>query len=131
MMNYDIDVRAYSSKKIREFRLERKWTQKELGDKLNVAHNTVSGWEKGSSEPEQDQLFKMAWLFGVSINDLFPPTTKRQALSDEEQELVEGFQSLDLIDKGRLLERLQTLREQKKYTAQAEKEKMAETASAS
>ena len=124
MIKSDINVCAYTGSKIRYYRKEKKWTQKELGDKLGVKDNTISGWEHGKSEPLQNQLFIMAQLFGVSINDLFPPTTNSQTLNIEEQSLIEGYRSLELIDRGRLLERLQTLKEQDKYTAKAEKEKI-------
>ena len=49
-------------------------TQKELGEKIGVKHNTVSGYENGTNEPEQDILFKIADALDVSINDLFPET---------------------------------------------------------
>ncbi|MGO4927372.1 helix-turn-helix domain-containing protein [Fundicoccus sp. Sow4_F4] len=41
-----------------------------------MAHNTISFYESGTNEPEQDMLFKLAKAFEISINDLFPPTKK-------------------------------------------------------
>ncbi|MBQ8920232.1 MAG: helix-turn-helix transcriptional regulator [Acidaminococcaceae bacterium] len=95
MKKYDVNVRAYSSKKIREYRKLMGWTQKDLGDRLGVKFNTVSGWENGVSEPLQDQLFMMASLFGISINDLFPPTVISNHLLDIEKDLLTDFRKLN------------------------------------
>ncbi|BEU88715.1 hypothetical protein TAMA11512_21790 [Selenomonas sp. TAMA-11512] len=69
-----MDVRSYTANKIKEYRKLQKMTQKELGEKIGVKHNTVSGYENGTNEPEQDILFKIAAALDVSINDLFPET---------------------------------------------------------
>ncbi len=50
----------------------RNMTQKELGLKIGVKHNTISSYEAGTNEPEQNTLFAIADALGVSINDLFP-----------------------------------------------------------
>lgn len=49
-------------------------TQKELGEKIGVKHNTISSYESGKNEPEQDMLFKIAAALDISINELFPQT---------------------------------------------------------
>ena len=69
-----MDVRSYTENKIKEYRKLKRMTQKELGAKIGVKHNTVSGYENGTNEPEQDILFKIAAALDVSINDLFPET---------------------------------------------------------
>ena len=58
--------------RIKQFRKQRKLTQKELGEKIGVKHNTISSYEKGTNEPEQDIMFRLADVLGVSINDFFP-----------------------------------------------------------
>src|SRR5690606_21991032 len=58
-------------------------TQKELGLKVGVKHNTISAYENGTNEPEQNTLFAIADVLGVSINDLFPsPTNMEPAAPD-------------------------------------------------
>lgn len=49
-----MDIKKYTSAKIREYRKLNGLTQKELGDKIGVKHNTISGYENGTNEPEQD-----------------------------------------------------------------------------
>ena len=67
--------------KIREFRKKKNLTQKELGEKIGVKHNTISGYEVGSSAPEQDTLFKLAYVLDVSIDDFFPPRRSEESLN--------------------------------------------------
>ena len=74
-----MDVRSYTANKIKEYRKLKRMTQKELGAKIGVKHNTVSGYENGTNEPEQDILFKIAAALDVSINDLFPETRSNAA----------------------------------------------------
>ena len=69
-----MDVRKYTANKIKEYRKLNRMTQKELGEKIGVKHNTISGYENGTSEPEQDLLFKIAAALNININDLFPQT---------------------------------------------------------
>ncbi len=90
-----MDIKIYVSNKIREYRKLRGLTQKELGDKIGVKHNTVSGYESATSEAEQDILFKIANALEISINDLFPPTTSAISLSKAETEHIKKYRALD------------------------------------
>ena len=69
-----INVYSYVAQKIKYYRKLKRITQKELGEKIGVKHNTISSYENGINQPEQDLLFKIADALDVSINDLFPPT---------------------------------------------------------
>lgn len=69
-----INVSSYVAQKIKYYRKLKRITQKELGEKIGVKHNTISSYENGINQPEQDLLFKIADALDVSINDLFPPT---------------------------------------------------------
>jgi transcriptional regulator with XRE-family HTH domain len=68
------NIKLYIASQIKKYRKLAGLTQKELGEKIGVKHNTISSYESGTNEPEQDMLFKIANALGVSINDLFPPT---------------------------------------------------------
>lgn len=69
------DVAKYVGNQIRKYRRLRKMTQKELGFKIGVKHNTISSYESGTNEPESNILFAIADVLGISINDLFPSPT--------------------------------------------------------
>lgn len=66
------DVTKFVGKKVKEYRKTRKMTQKELGLKIGVKHNTVSSYENGTNEPDLQSIFAIAKVLDVDINDLFP-----------------------------------------------------------
>ena len=66
------DISTYFGTKLKKLRKEKRLTQKQLGEMIGVAHNTISSYESGTNEPEQDILFKLADILQVSINDFFP-----------------------------------------------------------
>lgn len=56
--------------RLKELRQEKKLTQKELADKINVSKITVLRWENGESQIKPDKAQKLADFFGVSIAQL-------------------------------------------------------------
>ena len=45
-------------------------SQKELGKKLNISHYTISSYEKGRSEPNDEIKIRIAQYFNVSLDYL-------------------------------------------------------------
>jgi len=82
-MKFEHNVSKYVGAQIRKFRKAKGMTQKELGFRIGVKHNTISGYENGSNEPDQSILFAIADVLGVSINDLFPPITNVESVDPE------------------------------------------------
>lgn len=78
----DTDIKGYVASRIKYYRKTMGLTQKELGEKIGVKHNTVSSYESGKNEPEQNMLFKIASALGISVNDLFPPTERPDRVLD-------------------------------------------------
>lgn len=78
-------IKGYVASRIKHYRKAVGLTQKELGDKIGVKHNTISSYEGGKNEPEQNMLFKIASALGISVNDLFPPTDVPVNSSDAAQ----------------------------------------------
>ena len=66
------DVSKHVGQQIKRYRKLKKMTQKQLGEKIGVKHNTVSSYENGTNEPDQEMIFAIADALEVSINDLFP-----------------------------------------------------------
>ena len=54
--------------KIKELREERKLTQEQVADALDVSFQAVSSWERNEYRPDIDKLIKLAELFDVSIS---------------------------------------------------------------
>lgn len=90
-------INKYVGKKIKEFRNKKKMSQTEVGKVLGVKQNTITGYEKGDWEVSYDNLFKLADLFDVSIDDFFPPTrTTYKPL--HESTLITDDDSLNELD---------------------------------
>ena len=60
--------------KLKELRLERNISQKELGDFLNMSKMAISHWESGHSEPSIAQLIILSNYFDVSVDYLIGKT---------------------------------------------------------
>lgn len=58
-----------------ELRKEHKWTQVELGEKLNYTDKTISKWERGESTPDAESLYLMSEIFDVPIEYFFKEQT--------------------------------------------------------
>ena len=56
--------------KIYRLRTEKKFSQGDLADALEVSRQSVSKWETGASVPELDKLVKLSELFGVTLDEL-------------------------------------------------------------
>lgn len=54
-------------------RAERGWTQSDLAAQLDVSRQTVISIEKGKYDPSLPLAFKIAELFGTSIEEIFDP----------------------------------------------------------
>jgi len=68
------NISTFVGARIREYRKRSRLTQKELGEKVGVKHNTISSYENGTNEAEQEILFSIAEVLNVSVNDFFPST---------------------------------------------------------
>jgi repressor LexA len=56
---------------IKHLRAKKNISQKELADKLNVSRSTISMWETGASQPDNENILKMAEIFNVSVDVIF------------------------------------------------------------
>lgn len=56
--------------RIRELRAEKGVYQKDLAKLLNLANQTISGYETGRSEPSIEALIQMADYFQCSVDEL-------------------------------------------------------------
>ena len=56
---------------LRVLRAERQWSQGDLAERLGVSRQTVNALETGKYDPSLPLAFKIARLFGRSIEDVF------------------------------------------------------------
>ncbi|MEZ5893294.1 MAG: helix-turn-helix transcriptional regulator [Parvularculaceae bacterium] len=59
--------------RLKELRAERGWSQGDLAEKLDVSRQTVNSLERGKYDPSLPLAFKIAGLFGLSIEEIFTP----------------------------------------------------------
>ena len=57
--------------RLRELRAERNWSQVELGVRAGVSRQAIIAIETGKFDPSLPLAFKLARLFGLSIEDVF------------------------------------------------------------
>lgn len=67
-----MDLKRYIGDKIKDFRLNRGMSQEQLAEELNTTKQTISRYEKGYRQANQDILFQLSDVFNVSIDDFFP-----------------------------------------------------------
>jgi putative transcriptional regulator len=58
---------------VRELRGEQSWSQADLAERLEVSRQTVNAIETGKYDPSLPLAFKIARLFGRSIESIFVP----------------------------------------------------------
>ncbi len=57
--------------RLKDLRVERNITQKQLAKQLNVSGNTVHAWETDKQEPSMGMLLRLSVIFNVSLDFLF------------------------------------------------------------
>lgn len=58
------------AKQLKSARLNKKFTQQDVADKLNISRQSISKWENGSSTPDIATLKVLASFYEISIQDL-------------------------------------------------------------
>ena len=57
--------------RLRILRAEQGWSQAELGGRLGVSRQAVNAIETGKHDPSLPLAFRLARLFGLSIEEIF------------------------------------------------------------
>ncbi|WP_353271788.1 helix-turn-helix domain-containing protein [Wolbachia endosymbiont (group A) of Nomada goodeniana] len=87
--------------KVRSCRLAKRYTQKDLAEKIGVKYWVILHYEKGKRKISIRRLYSIAEALSVSIIDLIPEHT----ISNEESYLEnEGKEILDLVEKYEKIE---------------------------
>lgn len=99
------ELAVYVGEKIKQFRLSNGYTQTEVADKVGIGKSTIANYEKGFRSPRQKVLFQLADVFGVSIDDFFPPTRLEITLG-EKRYIPKATTSVTLSDLTQLDQKL-------------------------
>lgn len=85
-----------TGKKIRELRLERKWTQAELGERSGINSSNLNRYEQDKLKPGPTILSRLSMAFEVSIEELTgAPIEPAAVLQDEE--LLACFRQVQVL----------------------------------
>lgn len=71
------------NEKLISLRKDKKMSQQDLAEALNVSRQAVSRWEVGIAIPSMDNLLALSKLFGVSLNELVGADRGADALKSE------------------------------------------------
>lgn len=99
------------------------YKQDYVADQLHIARQTYSHYETGRIRPPAWSLYRLAGLYGVSVEDLFAHTALGEDGSDREdavweRQLLYYFQKLDERNKKDILSIIQVkIRDQEKADA--------------
>ena len=85
--------------KLQKLRKEKKYSQEELADMLDVTRQSVSKWESGQTYPEMDKLLAICKIFNCSLDELTNDEIKEIAQDKKNNfnSLIDS--SLDFINK--------------------------------
>lgn len=90
------DLTLFVGRKIKHYRKKKEMTQKELGEKIGVKHNTIATYESGRNAPEQNAIFKIAKALNVTVDDFFPSINTKDNYLNRLEEL--GSKELNIND---------------------------------
>lgn len=63
-------MREHFCKRVKELRLENKLTQRQIAEKLHIAHVSYLHWEQGKTEPSINSICELCKIFEVSADYL-------------------------------------------------------------
>jgi putative transcriptional regulator len=65
--------------RLRLLRAERAWSQQDLADRIEVSRQSVNAIETGRYDPSLPLAFRIAELFGLSIEEVFVSPTHHRS----------------------------------------------------
>jgi transcriptional regulator with XRE-family HTH domain len=74
---------------LKTLRKEKKLTQEQLAEQLNVSGRTVSRWETGNNMPDISLLVEIADFYDISIPELIDGERKSEKMNEEIKEVAD------------------------------------------
>jgi putative transcriptional regulator len=69
-----------TTNRIRDFRLEKQWTQEKLAQKARVTFSTISLLERGHRNPSPLVAYRIAKALGRDLQEVFPDVPEEAAV---------------------------------------------------
>ncbi|MDD9334736.1 MAG: helix-turn-helix domain-containing protein [Rickettsiaceae bacterium] len=80
-------------KKIKEWRLVREYTQKDLAEKMNTTRDEISNYEQGRTAVPLDKLYEIAEALSINITDLL--IDEGSKVENELQDLIKEYKDIE------------------------------------
>ena len=120
-----MDLKKYIGNQIKTFRKSAGFTQDELAKRLNTTKQTISRYEKGDRKANQDMLFELCDIFGVSIDDFFP--SQNEALQSPTASPIQSiYDQLEPNGQRKVITYAEKLREEQEKRRKAKKNEVSE-----
>lgn len=74
---------AMRGDRLAELRKDAGLTQRQFAQQLHVSLNTVSGWERGLADPDDETKLALAKRFGVTMDYLLGLSDRREPPADK------------------------------------------------
>ncbi len=84
-----ISLRYQIAQKVRNWRLKRGYTQRDLAGKIGVTYQIVLQYEKGTRKISIGKLYAMAEVLSINIKDLIPVSNEKICFEDEGEEILD------------------------------------------
>lgn len=96
--------------RIRECRLNAGMSQEQLAEMMNVSRQAVTKWESGASSPSTENLFKLAEIFGTTVDLLINEHQENSLtiakelflLQQQDEERIRNKKKAERVKNGKL-----------------------------
>ena len=86
------------SDKIVTLRKQRKWTQEQLAEKLNIKQPQLNRWETGKSVPTIDGLKKISKIFNIAIDTLVFNENDLKTMNPQDKALISQLKDFEKLN---------------------------------
>lgn len=94
------------NERIRELRTKNNLSQATLGAKLNLTQQAIAKWEKGISEPDSENINKLADLFSVTTDYLLGKINSTDTAAGEKETFPGAAQEKEALEIVEALEKM-------------------------
>jgi len=105
-MKDSAETRLRIGNTIKEARLRRGLTQRELGSLIGRSNNLITNWEKGTHTPDVEMIELLCSVLNITVKEMFPGLDKTDSiggLTDAEQNLIELWRKLSQVDQLKIM----------------------------
>lgn len=99
-------TRQRVGKIIKDARIKKGLTQRQLGELIGKSNNALTNWEKGTNSPDVDMIELLCSILDITVDEMFPNSKKQQPINElppTEQTLIESWEKLSPSDQMKII----------------------------